>query len=56
MKSLLIKEQQKSLLAWYDFRRGARVLYVGQEVDAHAELLRSRSGEVYDEAGRQIGK
>lgn len=50
-----VKEMRKGLLAWYDFARGSRVLYVGEESDPTAELLVSRSGSVIGEDGTQSG-
>lgn len=55
IRSPLIKELQKGLLAWYDFANSSNVLYIGAEGDALAEHLLSRSGIVYDENGRQKG-
>jgi len=51
----LIKEIQKGLLAWYDFKEGSHILYVGNRGDAISDWLLSRTGEVYDAAGREIG-
>lgn len=55
--SPLVKNLQKGLLAWYDFRENSRVLYVGCKEDSLAELLISYSGSVYgkDEDERSDG-
>ena len=37
---------KKGLLYWYDFRKGADVLYIGGETDAWAEVLREKELEV----------
>ena len=52
----LLKELRKGIIAWYDFKQGASVLYIGDQGDAIVEYLRSCSGEAYDVAGEQIGK
>ncbi|WP_242856539.1 adenylyltransferase/cytidyltransferase family protein [Butyrivibrio sp. AE2032] len=54
--SLQEKELQKGLVAWYDFRSGTKVLYIGGEEDPIAEYLMSQSVCIMDEDGRQIGK
>lgn len=54
-KSPLIKELQKGLIAWYDFRRGSRVLYIGDKGEALADYLVGQSDTAYDKCGRQIG-
>lgn len=42
LETRLINELRKGLIAWYDFKPGAKVLYFGQEEDEYAELLRDR--------------
>ena len=37
--SELVKEIQKGLLQWCDFDENSRVLYVGKQEDANAEML-----------------
>ncbi len=54
-KTPLIKEIQKGLIAWYDFRHGSSILYVGEKMDAIAEHLMKLSGTVYDEQGKKAG-
>lgn len=54
-KSILIEEIKKGLLAWYDFKLGSSVLYIGKKGDAIADWLLSQSGTVYDQNGYQSG-
>ncbi len=54
-KSLLIKELQKGLIAWYDFRPGSSVLYIGNKGDAIAGYLAKLSETVFDDEGKQNG-
>lgn len=54
-KPTLIKELQKGLVAWYDFRKGDSVLYVGDESDAIAEFLINLSGCCFDKGLEQNG-
>lgn len=42
----LVREIQKGLLQWYAFRRGSRILYIGEKGDALAEMLEDRSLKV----------
>ncbi len=54
-KSLLIKELQKGIIAWYDFKRNSNILYVGNKGDAVSDYLAGLSETVYDENGDQTG-
>lgn len=57
----LIREIQKGLLQWYDFRSDSMVLYIGNEEDAWEEMLAGRSmhqvcvsaGQAYSEEWQQ---
>ncbi|WP_242835500.1 adenylyltransferase/cytidyltransferase family protein [Butyrivibrio sp. AC2005] len=52
----ILKELKKGLIAWYDFRPGSKVLYIGDASDAIAEYLTAKMGEVFDSDGNQIGQ
>ncbi len=51
-----VKELQKGLIAWYDFRRESKVLYIGYEQDPICDYLMDMTGCIYDDKGEQIGK
>lgn len=53
--SLLIKEQQKGLIAWFNFKKESHILYIGDKGDALAEYLMAQSAAVYDESGVEYG-
>lgn len=55
-KTAIMKELQKGLIAWYDFASESDVLYVGNDDDAAADFLRSKSGRTYDEINTQVSK
>ena len=44
--SELVKEIQKGLLQWCDFDENSRVLYVGKQEDANAEMLADKKVQV----------
>ena len=47
-----VKELRKGLLAWYNFKEGAGVLYIGKDEDACAELL-SDISKRHNEEGKE---
>ena len=51
-----VKELQKGLIAWYDFKKEAKVLYIGQEGDPCGDYLISHAGRIYDERGIKTGR
>ena len=53
-KSPLIKELQKGLIAWYDFKHAGSVLYIGEKSDALVGYLACLSETVYDKNGNFI--
>ncbi len=55
-ETYILKGLKKGLIAWYDFRPGSKILYIGDASDAVAEYLVAKMGEVYDSDGNQIGQ